>query len=772
MDDSISDVHRKQLNSSFGFFLYSSIPFKQVLLTVILLNCSPDIFEKTAKETCSPVINLLYENDCIDLVISSGSSASDPIKSQTYNTYYSSKLSPVGTFLNQESSMNGVKVSGKLIFLPEYGQVSFRIKGRLNHFFDSKSFSNPLEFYSSGKKKPETKHLKVLLNGVEIESKHPLFSDSPENFLVLKNEGGPVYIWEPVLFDLNYAQKKRKDQKQKNIIFIVIDSLRFDAIGENGAPQGTSPFLDEFSRTASVFKNHFVNSNWTRPSTMIFFTGLYPSKTFINIWDYPVFPEEKLAFYNSNILPLPGFLGKTGYEPVMIGNNPFLTDHRYLGVDTGFEKVFDFAFVDNDTEPITREVFRFLKSRRDERPLFLFLNYNDPHRPYTPPEEFLNRVHLPEGADQRKKNYLGEVAYVDNELGKLFQFLKQNNIFDDSLIIITSDHGEIMNPSHAHSRFTGIYTLFGHGQGLYDEEIHVPLLLKLPGQTEKKVINTTTRSIDLMPTIVDAIQSDLPFVMDGKSLIPLINGNEKSDRDYFGEGRGVVGIRQGNYKLLHKTYRYHKPGFNWDGTVSEEPFFLFDFKNDPDENKPVEDINKLSQTKELLNSLMAAPSSSSYFIRFTVPAGQQKRYFFASVTSRQGKPVTLNDKNEKISIDGVAYSPHGLQLKKEVPSGGTFEFSFSIYPDVSAPEIQFSIDGKPVTKGNYGVGGMDIFPGNCNPGSKDCSEIYTAKNKKPDLPKELRIQFWKSGSNLNYNEKDALLEKDAMNILRKQGYVK
>ena len=149
----------------------------------------------------------------------------------------------------------------------------------------------------------------------------------------------------------------RIETKVKNIIFIVIDSLRYDAIGK----EGVTPNLDRFQKQSVSFHNHLVNAAWTRPSTTIFFTGKYASKSPLNFWDYPLPKEEARAFYENKNLPLPIALSNFGYHSTMIGNNPFVTDRFGIGVDYGFLSVAEYSRSPNDTLLIKERALQYFQ---------------------------------------------------------------------------------------------------------------------------------------------------------------------------------------------------------------------------------------------------------------------------------------------------------------------------------------------------------------------------------------------------------------------------
>lgn len=637
-------------------------------------------------------------------------------------------------------------VSKKVLFLKQGQSVEFQIDFPLDH---------KLHFESIDKNIPE-----ITLNGKPVAS-FVLQSESFDNVLKISAQK------QSILTSLFLLPGKPGSEKKSNLLFLVIDSLRGDVPGFNGGKYGVTPNLDEFSRKSLVFEKHYVNSSWTRPSTLIFFTGQYPSKTYINFWDYPVFESEKKAFYASGIQTLPDYLSRKGYKTVLIGNNPFFTDHRAIGVDVGFEEVYEFSFLEKDTLHITNQFKKFWDlNKKDPRPVFVFLNYNDPHKPYEPPFEFVNTPKTPPGTDPRKKAYLGEVAFVDAEVRKVFE--KIGDSMNQFLVLVTSDHGEVMNPVHARSPFNGVYTLFGHGQGLYEEDIHTPLLIKLPGQENSKRISRTSRSIDLFPSILDFLGFDTkPLSIDGSSLRPLIKGKESEERMYYGESRGVKGVRKGNFKLMKKTYEFHRRGPAWDGRVGPEPTFLYDLDSDPQESKAIKNVEIEKKLSPFF--FREKDSKNLYTIRITNPGKEEKKVKIqirSSIGKIQLEESGITKRNDTILNE----SPYGVFLEAN-PIEGSEEIQFSVYPDVSVPDVAISINGNYSTRGNFGVGDKDIFPNNCSLSKLECFPLYTSYGKPPRKPRNFRVQFWVYPSGQKITDESAKLETEAIEILKKQGYI-
>ncbi len=695
------------------------------------------------------VINLQFQNDLISLK----KQKSKLEKNNFYNPYIFKNRKFDSRFLNESIKDKGIEVTKKIIHLEKNQKLKFLISEKLNHKLEIKEFSKNL--FSN---ELDYSKLKILLNGKE-NSSNELQSNIEQNKIEIIAET------EIKLESLKLVPKKIKTQT--DILFIVIDSLRADVTGFNGAKFNATPNLDIFSKSATNYKTHFVNSSWTRPSTFIFFTGLYASKHFLNFWDYPVFKNEIQSFYKSKISLLPEVLSKNGYNTFMIGNNPFLTEHRGIGADAGFEVYFDFSYFEKDTLRISTKAKEFYDGLKKNRsPYFLFLNFNDPHKPYTPTTEFLNKIQNADQVDLRKKEYLGEVRFVDEEIGKILEILKQKNLFENTLILISSDHGEVMNPAHAKSIFNGVYTLFGHGQGLYDEDIHSPLLIKYPNQKKEISISKLTRSIDLFPTILEETNIEIPDKLDGIALQKI--EKEKENRIYYGESRGVIGIRDQNYKWQQKVFGFSREGKHWNGIVSDEPSFLFDIKKDKEETSSINDQNKKKYYYNLAHQFW---KKNSIFTTRIKNDDKEKEIYFESFTNL-GK-IRLTDKTgQPIENKEFLESQKGFVFEKKLKPFELVEFHYISYPDIEFPKFKIYSDEKEISKKNFGAGEKDIYPFQCqNP--KDCQKLFLAKNHIPEIPKknEFRVQIWYNTNKNEFSSSKNELGQEAIDILKKQGYI-
>lgn len=344
--------------------------------------------------------------------------------------------------------------------------------------------------------------------------------------------------------------------KGPNVIFIVCETLRPDHLSFYGYRRTTTSNVDAFANNAFVFKNAYTSAPSTMPAVWNIVTSKYQST--IPAKDRYVTMAEYFKSRNY----------KTG---------AFLSHHYFEGTKSNLHQGFDVYDGDCEkdvhdmsarkAESITGATIKWIEQNKSE-PFFAWLVYFDPHDPYVPPDNF--RGHYNENVkfsgDRRsegvgymgKKNqmvskayreflinaYDEEIRYFDHEVGELFKYLKSSGLYDNSIIVLTADHGEELGDNGKR---------WDHCQLLSQEEIWVPLLIKLPGQTQKKEIESLAQNIDIYPTLVEYFdKSDLPDyykAFEGKSLIPLLNKDQLDDDRYAASfWHEQLCIVKGNYK--------------------------------------------------------------------------------------------------------------------------------------------------------------------------------------------------------------------------------
>lgn len=337
------------------------------------------------------------------------------------------------------------------------------------------------------------------------------------------------------------------DHDVSHVILITVDTLRKDALSAYGSERVETPTIDGFASDGELFENAYSSSSWTLPSFSSIMTGL-PVTVHKTARADSMLPDE--------FTTLAERLRDSGYHTAAIIDNFFL--HPEYNVDQGFMEydyhpkrqkainsfgatVVNIAFPGylknyTSTKELTDISVKWLEENRD-RDFFLWLHYYDPHIPYAPPREYISKDavkddgigyvfesarnvrsgHFSPSEAQRKwirELYDAEVRYVDHELGRFIAALKQYGIYDDALIIFTSDHGEEFWDHGGYE----------HGHSLYNEVIGVPLVIKLPGMKsgERRREEVSTRSIPATVLDVVGVEYGSDSMM-AESLTPLLD---------------------------------------------------------------------------------------------------------------------------------------------------------------------------------------------------------------------------------------------------------
>jgi choline-sulfatase len=290
------------------------------------------------------------------------------------------------------------------------------------------------------------------------------------------------------------------------IILISIDTLRSDHLPAYGYRKVKTPAIDSLAADGTVFERAYSHAPQTLPAHASILSGRLPFETGVrdNV-GFAVKPGERL---------LPQMLRERGYATAGIVSSFVL--RKETGIDQGFE------FFDGDLPPaaegssigpVQRDggeseaiAERWLDEQRSPR-VFLFLHLYEPHKPYAPPPQYAEY-----------SPYDGEIAYADEIVGRLIRYLKSHQLYDRSTIVLLSDHGEGLG-DHGEQE---------HGLFLYDETIHVPLIIKQAGGAGAgRRIADLVQQIDVAPTILDLAKAPLPGNLHGHSLKILLDGTRQ-----------------------------------------------------------------------------------------------------------------------------------------------------------------------------------------------------------------------------------------------------
>jgi arylsulfatase A-like enzyme len=305
-----------------------------------------------------------------------------------------------------------------------------------------------------------------------------------------------------------------------NVLLLTLDTLRADHLGCYGYQRKNSPQIDAFAEVATLFPRAYAAASWTLPSHASLFTGKYPAEHGARTFKR----EDGRAWegaLDESQLTLAEALKAEGYRTAaFVGNTVYLKPRFRL--DQGFDSYFNERTY---ARTLTRLVVEWLQEHQaagTEDPFFLFANYVDTHNPYNVGKRRDDPGFLEEGKQrnsyplyeelrpwilQRKEPFPGEklqllidqydtsIYNLDAELGFLFQSLEQLGLYDDTLIVLTSDHGE----------FFGEHELIDHGKDLYQEVLRVPLIVKYPGQREGRVDDTLVSGVHVPQLVVSQL---------------------------------------------------------------------------------------------------------------------------------------------------------------------------------------------------------------------------------------------------------------------------
>jgi len=380
-----------------------------------------------------------------------------------------------------------------------------------------------------------------------------------------------------------------------NLLLITLDTVRADHLGLYGYGQNTTPFLDKKSQDGVVFNTAITVISQTGPSHMSIFTGLYP-KT------HGLLDNNWIA--NQSLLLLPEILKEHGYTNAGFPSCFVVDDNR--GFNQGFD-YFDTDYGDpkyrsrRDANYVYASFSKWLDNNTAGK-YFAWVHFYDVHRDYSAPEEFNNRfesrVVSKPGSDDvwDVRGYDGEIAYVDYYVGKIFDDLAAHNQLNKTIVVLVSDHGEGL----------GDHDYLEHSQRIWDEQLKVPLIILFPNKTfSGKRIKTPVQTIDIAPTIVDALGLSGIYSFQGRTLMPAVVGagfpEEYTYSERFHDRNELYNINRTQMICIRGfgwKYIYNAPG-------TDE---LYDLSVDPDEKDNLIDSGgRLTRSKhELLYSKLIA----------------------------------------------------------------------------------------------------------------------------------------------------------------------
>ena len=366
-------------------------------------------------------------------------------------------------------------------------------------------------------------------------------------------------------------------EKKYNLLFILVDDLGWTDVSYNYSDFYETSHIDKLSETSMLFDNAYAASSVCSPTRAAIMTGKHPARVNITDWIPGLDPKNKLLLgpVDRNELPLE----ETTIAEVLRDNNysTFYTGKWHLGSeghypeDQGFDvniggfdkgspmggyyspyknpKLVDGPEGEYLTDRLTLETIELIKKRDPNKPFAAFLSFYNVHTPIQENKEFIDYYveklksydnkspqTIKEGdaitlLNQRNAKYASMVHATDNNIGRIIKYLKENDIYDNTLIVFTSDNGGLSTQRRVAP--TSVYPLRAGKGWLYEGGIRIPQLIKLPNQTKSELISEPVVSYDLFPTIANLL--NLSYKVDDIDGVDISNLFIKKDinRDFI-----------------------------------------------------------------------------------------------------------------------------------------------------------------------------------------------------------------------------------------------
>lgn len=368
---------------------------------------------------------------------------------------------------------------------------------------------------------------------------------------------GPLGVVLCLAVSLLLACDRPSGSAPNGVLLITVDTLRADHLGCYGAASGATPHMDRLAGDGVLFEDASTPVPITLPAHTSLLTGVSP----------PVHGVRDNARYrlreDVRTMAEAGWEGGAVLGAVVL-NGIFGLDRGFAHYDDAIEVVADDgpegSFARRRAGGVVDAALAWLRGRPKGSRFFLWVHLFDPHTPYDPPAPF---------DTEYGDTYQGEVAYTDQQVGRLLEGLEDLGVRENTLIILTSDHGEGLGE---HGELT-------HGFFVYQSTVHVPLLMRLPGRIPAgNRISAPVNLVDVLPTVLDLTGSQHPEGLEGRSLLQAVTlGQEPAARDQYLETylpyfqmrwAGSRALRDGRWKFI-------------EAPTPE----LYDLQNDPGERR-------------------------------------------------------------------------------------------------------------------------------------------------------------------------------------------
>ncbi len=380
-------------------------------------------------------------------------------------------------------------------------------------------------------------------------------------------EGEPDNRYDNFIISNPIVYRPGRALGEYNVVLVSLDTLRADRLSLYGHRRSTSPWLDRFSRTATVFQNASSQAPRTIDSHMSLFTSVYPSSHQM---------VEATARLNPSFATVTEIFKENEYHTAGFTESGFV-GHQYgfqRGFDSYWEREMPEGAGGNVAETFT-EASDWIRDNHQKK-FMMFLHTYEAHVPYCPPPPYFGlfrdeyegelagecvtktmifdynteQVHpSPHDWEYMVSMYDEEIRYLDEYFGRFLNTLEETGIADETIIVVVSDHGEEFME----------HIMFGkHAHAIWQQQLHVPLIFRIPDFDSKEpCIETPVSLVDVAPTLLELTSIRIPSQFRGRSLVPMMRGEEDDEAEpvlQFSENHGYAlraSVRGRRYKLIH-----------------------------------------------------------------------------------------------------------------------------------------------------------------------------------------------------------------------------
>jgi len=459
-----------------------------------------------------------------------------------------------------------------------------------------------------------------------------------------------------------------------NVLLITLDTTRADRIGAYGYSPAETPRLDALASEGVLFETATTATAFTLPSHSSIMTGLYPPFHGVRLNGGSALADVQVTLAER--------LVASGYRTgAVVG--AFVIDQRW-GLSQGFDffeddfemapdQKLDLAGVQRPGNQVVDLGLEWL-NRPDERPFFAWLHFYDPHIPYNPPEPFRSRF------DDGGKGglYDGEIAFTDSQIGRLLDWLDEQGLAENTVVVVVGDHGESLD-DHGEKE---------HGYYIYDATVKVPLIVRVPGSDLGGMrVPAQVRTIDVLPTVLDLVGVETPDPLHGESLVPLMLDPAREGPEFAYSESMSVHLQYGWSAL----YSVRTSDYKFIDAPREE---LYDLSRDPSESENL--LQREPGVVQILRSRLVALREE---IEIGAPEIQEADldqetlgmlaalgYVGGATAAPEGED--LADPKDKIHLyESVGYAAHLMTGEGYEEAAGVLEIVLDADPEIPQAKL-------------------------------------------------------------------------------------